>query len=786
MGEFANGGPDKTATTQALVRFVGRNRGLVIGVPIALLIATAFFIAWATPVYRGLATARIDRDRSNIAVLDALQELSSGASIYTEIAELRSRSLAEDIADSLNLNLAVTEPRRVSRSALFASVEARPDADSAEYVLERLGESQFRLSDPRAGARQVRVGEPFQIDGASLTLAPAANDHATIRFRMVPFQIAVQKLQRHMKVVRPDREADIIEISYESTDRELAREVPNAAARLFIQRRQAVKSRQARSTVVFLNAQLDTLGNQLRSFEKGLQEFREGESVVSLEAEAEAQVSRLANFQADRDLADAERMALAKLMDEVARTPVKPNEPSPYRRLIGFPSILSNAAATEMLRSLNEVENRRSELLTRRTLDDPDVIVLSNRIDDMETQLHELVATYLSGFSNQIQSMDDVLRQFASDLRRIPAKEIQLARLKRQAKATEDIYTTLQSRMKEAQIVAAVQDPSVRVVDPAIVPIKPIRPNKPLNVVLALILGVTLGGVIAFVRENLDTTIHTREELQTESGAIPVLGLIPRIRETAEINGSRRPIWRLRPAAVTTSAETLRAHLVAGRNPRGSASEAYRTLRTNLTFAQPEKPPRTLVFTSPAPGDGKSTSSSNLAITLAQQGLRSILVDADMRRGSMHRALETSAQPGLSDYLAGGPSLEDVIRSVQLADASFDFVPTGTLPPNPAELLASTRMQALLEHLEGQYDAVIFDAPPLNIVTDAAVLGARTDGVILVVRAGVTDRAAVRFAFDQLNAVRARVLGCVLNDVDARRDRYYGSELAGKYYEAHS
>jgi capsular exopolysaccharide synthesis family protein len=307
-----------------------------------------------------------------------------------------------------------------------------------------------------------------------------------------------------------------------------------------------------------------------------------------------------------------------------------------------------------------------------------------------------------------------------------------------------------------------------------------------LDFVLAIILGVVLGGSIAFVRENLDTTIHTREELQVESGDVPVLGLIPRIRETAGVTNGRHVPWRLRPTHVATSAAAIRSKLVAGRNPRGSASEAYRALRTNLTFAQLEKPPKTIVFTSPAPGDGKSTSASNLVITLAQQGLRCILIDADLRRGAMHTAFETTARPGLSDYLLGGLSLEEVIRQVALEGESFDFIPTGTLPPNPAELLASTRMQALLEHLDGQYDAVVFDAPPLNVVTDAAVLGARTDGVVVVVRAGVTDRAAVRYAFDQLTAVRARVLGCVLNDVDVKRERYYGSELAGNYYEAGS
>ncbi|HUP88762.1 MAG TPA: polysaccharide biosynthesis tyrosine autokinase, partial [Longimicrobiales bacterium] len=748
---------------------------------ILTVVATAFFISWAIPVYQGLATVRIDEERSNIAVLDMLQQLSSGASIYTEIAELKSRSLAEDVVDSLDLNLRVSAPRRAKRSDVFAATSIERSAAGGDYSLQRTAPNTFRL-----GSRTVRVGEPFVLRGAAFTLAPSANSFERIDFKVEPFQEAVKAIQRQLGIRRPDREADIINITYETTDKDLAREVPNTTARLFIGRRQAVKSQQARSTVAFLNTQLDTLGQQLKGFERGLQSFREGASVVSLDAEGEAQVKRLADFQAQRDLADAERSSLASLMNEIDRTPQRAGQASRYRRLLGFPSILASGAAANVLGSLNEIENERAKLLERRTPDDPEVRVLTNRIADTEDQLHQLVVTNLTSLTNRIASLDNVLGQFANDLKKIPAKEIQLARLKRQANVTEQIYTTLQSRMKEAQIVAAVQDPSVRVVDPAITPLKPIQPDKPLDLMLALILGIALGGSVAFVRENLDTTIHTREELQLESGTVPVLGLIPRIRDTAGTNGSRRMPWPMRTTSVATSAELLRARLVAGRNPRGSASEAYRALRTNLTFAQPDKPPRTLVFTSAAPGDGKSTSSSNLAITLAQQGLRSILIDADMRRGTMHDAFGTDPRPGLSDYLLGGPSLDHVIRHVALEGVAIDFIPIGTTPPNPAELLASTRMQALLEHLEGQYDAVIFDAPPLNVVTDAAVLGARTDGVIMVVRAGVTDRSAVRFAFDQLKAVHARVLGCVLNDVDVKRESYYGSELAGSYYEAHS
>ncbi|HET9440110.1 MAG TPA: polysaccharide biosynthesis tyrosine autokinase, partial [Longimicrobiales bacterium] len=723
-----------------------------------------------------------DEDRSNIAVIDALKELSQGASIYTEIAELRSRSVAEDVVDSLSLHLRMNAPLRTPRADIFSGISVERTAPGGSYKLERNDAKQYVLTGGAGGRRTVRPGQPFAINGGMLTLAPTVTEQE-IEFVIVPFQVAVRDLQRILAVTRPEREADIVEIAYETTDRELARTVPNATAALFIARRQNVKTQEARTTVAFLDDQLDTLGAQMTGLETGLRSFRERARVISPEAEGEAQVNRLARFQAERDLAEAEYRSLAAIIREVESVQVAPGEPSPYRKLLGFPALLMNEAAGQILSSLNEVENQRAQLLTRLTPEDPDVKIMTARLVELEEQLKALTVTYLSGLANRIASLDAILSRNIAALQQIPSKEIEYARLLRQAKVTEEIFTELQSRRKEAQIIAAVQDPSVRVVDPAIMPLRPIKPNKPFNIALALMLGLAIGLAAGFMRETLDTTIHTREELQVESGTVPVLGMIPRIREAgARMNGNR-VWWRIRPATVHLASDLRKSRLVAGRNPRGAASEAYRTLRTNIAFARAEKPAKTMVFTSPAPGDGKSTSSSNLAITLAQQGLRAILIDADMRRGAIHEAFDVAQRPGLSDYLLGGVSLEDVIRNVELEGARFDFVPTGTLPPNPAELLASARMQALLEHLDGEYDAVIFDAPPLNVVTDAAILGSRADGVIVVVRAGITDRGSLRYALSQLEAVQARVLGCVLNDVDIRRERHHGAYIDDRYYE---
>ncbi|HEX9107928.1 MAG TPA: polysaccharide biosynthesis tyrosine autokinase, partial [Longimicrobiales bacterium] len=543
--------------------------------------------------------------------------------------------------------------------------------------------------------------------------------------------------------------------------------------------RQGMKTGEALSTVRFLKSQIDTLSGQLTAAEDALRDFRERNQLVAPEEEAKAQVTRLVEMQAQRDVADAERSALAGLLAQAQAAPGSATAAAPMRRLIAFPTLLKNPAASEMLRSLNEAEDKRAELLDRRKPEDPDVQVLTARINDLDTQLGTIVTTYLHGLENQIGSYDGILHRFGAVLDRIPATEVQYARLLRQEKVLSEIYTMLQTRLKEAQIMAAVEDPSVRVVDPAIPPDKPVRPNIPLSLGLAAFLGIILGVGLAFGREHLDGSVRTREDLLAVGGQLPVLGTIPRIHLAPAVNGDRfRRVFRRNGVLASASQERL----IAMRDPRSPISEAYRSLRTNITFARPERPPKTLVFTSPGPGEGKSTSTANLAATLAQQGLRCLLVDADMRRGALHVALRARREPGLSDLIVGRAEWTAGVQRVELDEGvGFDFLGGGTPPPNPAELLGSAGMAALLARAAPLYDAILLDAPPLNLVTDAAVLGTKVDGVIVVARAGVTDRAALEYAFQQLQAVHAPVLGSILNDLDQKRGRYYGAYGPGGY-----
>ncbi|HEX7120006.1 MAG TPA: polysaccharide biosynthesis tyrosine autokinase [Longimicrobiales bacterium] len=759
------GGKEERVDLLGYWHLLRRNRGLVFAALAFTVAVSALITSLSTPIYRSVTSLRIeDRRTDGMPAAGLLSSIRGDSEIETEMEVLRSRTLAEEVVDALDLNLVLIEPAEIPRQEIVTGIRATRDALPAVYRIT-VEDDRFRIENETTGSdvATVRPGEAVLLPGVRFSLRPEALEHDEIVLEVQRFDAAVSGLRGILEVERPNREASIVTIAFEGPDPFLVRAVTDAIARHFIRQRTAVQKTAARSTVEFLRSQIDTIAIQLVAAENALQAFREGELVVSLDAEARARVDHLADFEAERNATAAERAALAGLLADIRATAHEdPSGPSPYRRLIAFPTLFRNNSATDLLDALTELENQRALLLNRRTAKDPDVQVLTDRIHQLEEQLRVLATTYLQGLTNQVASLDETLDRIGVELERIPAKETQYARLERQTNVLEQIYTLLQTRLKEAEIAEAVEDASVRVVDGALPGREPVRPRPMLNVALAVFFGLILGIGGAYTRERLDDTVNTRDDIQAVTG-VPVLGLIPRIRRAHLA------------AAVAGDEIGHNTRLITGYDPQNPVSEAYRSLRTNITFARPDAMPRTLVVTSPTPGDGKTTSAANLAVTLALQDRRVLLIDADMRRGVLNMVFDTPRDPGLSDVLMGAVSLENAVRKVQAGENStLEFLSTGTLPPNPAELLGSSRMSALLERLEKEYDAIIIDSPPLNMVTDAAVVGRIADGVLIVVRAGKTEREGLNLAMDQLNNARVSILGAVLNDASARREgRYY-------------
>jgi polysaccharide biosynthesis transport protein len=300
----------------------------------------------------------------------------------------------------------------------------------------------------------------------------------------------------------------------------------------------------------------------------------------------------------------------------------------------------------------------------------------------------------------------------------------------------------------------------VRIIDSAPLPFTPVSPQRKRAVLLAAIIGLMLGVLSAVIADRFDDSVQTPDEVRHRLH-LAILGSIPRVRD-ALFRRTDRQSFRLMSHA----------------EPQSLVAEAFRSLRTNIAFARAHSDLRTIVLTSPGPGDGKSTVACNLATIFAQQGQRTLLIDADLRRAVVNETFAIPRSPGLSDLLVGNARLADVAKAVEVSN--LFLLPSGQFPPNPSELLGSPAMRDILEQAKTSFDMVVIDSPPVLAVTDSSVISSVVDGTIVVVRVGKTARDAVRRAVAQLRVVNGRVLGAVLNDVDFRSGVYYGGY--GYYY----
>jgi len=311
---------------------------------------------------------------------------------------------------------------------------------------------------------------------------------------------------------------------------------------------------------------------------------------------------------------------------------------------------------------------------------------------------------------------------------------------------------------------------NIRVVDPAMIPSTPSRPAKTRNVALAFLVGLVGGIGLALMREYLDNTVKTPDDIETLA-RLPSLAVVPQFAGTNG-NGKRPGLLQ----GFSSNGHEKRIELVAQHLPKSQMSEAFRALRTSILLSQADHPPQVILVTSALPREGKTTAAANLAVTLAQLGDSTVLVDADLRKPGIGRLLNlgTGKYAGLSSYLAGVSTL-DLVSIPHPAIPNLAAIPTGPLPPNPADLLSSHKLAEAIAELRTKYKFIVIDSPPIMAATDAVILSVQVDGVLLVVRSGETPKEAFTRTRDLLNSVKCHILGVVLNAVDSGAPDYYYS-----------
>lgn len=765
-----------------LWRALLRSRWLVLGLT-GVAIGIAFVVtALQTRMYESEATVLIEGDREGRNFLRGLMPAGLGAvaglggvgqDIQTDLAVLRSRQVAEAVVDSLALRVSMVEGERYSRSHVLRVIELPRGSHQGVYRLQRQGDASYLLRVEEGEALPslpitVRIGEPFHIGDVTLALTATVGEDLPerIRFRIRPFRAAVADIREDLRVARPLAGGQVLAIQFRHPDPEFAAAVPNAVAASFVEYKNRVGTADANSTIAFLHEQSLAYEAELRNAEARLQLFREQAHIVEPQAQATEQIRRLAQVQAERDALHAERESLRRLIARVDAAPDGRVGSTAYRQIAAFPTFISNGAVQDIFRSLTQYENQRAELMVRRTEQSVDVQGIDDRIGALERELYHLTRNYLGGIENQIVSLDAALGGYAREMQQVPSREVELLRLTREQNLLEQVYTLVQTRLKEEQIRAAADAANVRVIDAALIPEGPSFPNRTLNLALATVLGLMLSASLVFVREVRDRRVRTASDASGAAWGLPILGVVPPDDSNPNAvlsgNGSNghRILSRARRAVTAHKAS------VPTTAPRAAVAEAYRALRANLSYAQPDGSPQMLMVTSAMAGEGTAAVAVNLASAFAQQQVATLLIDTGFSAEDLHAQLgENRMAPGLSEILLGRVDWDSAVQEVRTRGGKhhLHFLSAGsTAVAEQEELYTSNRVELLLDQLRSRYARIIINGPSLSRLSDAAVLGHAVDATVVVARLDVTDREALQHAVHQLHRMGIPVGGIIL------------------------
>jgi len=559
----------------------------------------------------------------------------------------------------------------------------------------------------------------------------------------------------------------LMDVSFESTDPQLAARIVNAHITSYIEQNFRSKYEATTQASTWLTSQLDDLRIKVQKSEDALITYERQNQIWTLDDKQNITTQRLADVNKEFTDAQSERMRKESLY-QFAKS----------GNLDAVPQVQSNATLMDLLRKREDLNSQYNDAVSQYGPNFPKVVRLQAQLKEfdanIEKEKQKIVDILESDFREARER--EIMLTGALDQQKVAANQmaeklVEYNILKREAEALKTLYDGLMTKLKETAISASLRSSNIRVVDPAMIPSTPARPAKARNVALAFLVGLVGGIGLALMREYLDNTVKTPDDVETLS-RLPSLAVVPQF---AGSNGNGRRHGLLQGFS-SNNGHDKRIELVAQHLPKSQMSEAFRALRTSILLSQADHPPQVILVTSALPREGKTTAAANLAVTLAQLGDKTVLVDADLRKPGVGRLLNLTGgkYAGLSSYLAGVSSL-DLVSIPHPAIPNLVAIPTGPLPPNPADLLSSHKLVEAIAELRTKFKFIVIDSPPIMAATDAVILSVQADGVLLVVRSGETPKEAFTRTRDLLNSVKCRILGVVLNAVDASAPDYYYS-----------
>jgi len=598
-----------------------------------------------------------------------------------------------------------------------------------------------------------------------------------------PGDESVQRLKR-MVEAKPQEGTHIINIRAVCEDGPEAARVANALAESYRHYSIQQTNKKTFETRAFIEEQLGSTLERLKQAEHELQVFREQYGLISLDAQTANTLNKLNALEIEHERARAERSEIEGQLRAIDSLDKRQTD-----KLMGYLLSAATGSPFERLRNkLGELNLKRQTLLISLTEKHPQVEEVTNEIQAVFQEARKDLQSLLLaavGRDNELARRVELLQRENMSL---PEKGLKLVRLQREADLQQSLYSQLKAKYQEVLIQESGKVEEVSVVKPAVVPNRPFNvPSKLIIVLTGVVMGLIVGVVLAFLVEVFDTSMGTIEDVE-ELLKVPVLGVIPQLGNETKKKGLRE------------RSETARGRardLVTHYEPKSQAAEAFRALRTNLQFLRLQSKGKLFLITSSFVQEGKTLNVVNLALSMAQAGNKVLLVDADLRKPNVHRVFGLSREPGVTDYVLGNYHWREIIGNIsdimlgefEIEDIlktpgmdNLHFVPAGTKPPNPTEILSSERFREFLKDARQVYDFIFVDAPPILPVADATEIAPLMDGVFLVYTVGKIGRGVLKRAKSNLDNVDAKVLGVVLNNVKPEAGPDYFRYHSHYYY----
>lgn len=705
-----------------LWRIVLKHRGTILLVMAIVLVTVAAATLIRHPEYRATAILEVAaRTGGPIRFQNVQTEHPyQWTFLETQVELIKSRAVAEAVVERLDLG---------QYPAMNGELRQRDLMSGLRQVLSLL------LQPLRALFRGDAVADT---DGAAVDQAGEEQVAQERQLRSLAGRV------RGGTTVTPIRNSNLISISFESLDPELAARVANAIAAEYIALTARKQNEMTSGAEAYLRDEIAQLQAQLETAERDLFAFAREHQLVDLEDRSNIIASRLTDLNAQLTSVRAERIAAESLYHQLAEAP-----------LDSLPTVLQDARITSLRSELSTLRAERARLSQTYTDEYSRMQQLRRQIDEttqtLQQELGNLVASLEVNYRRLRDHEGRLLKevdQQKDDLLALQDRGVQYSILKRESETTREMYQSLLSRLKELGVAGGLDRDYASVIDEALVPGGAFAPRLNRNLAIALVLGLMGGVGLALLLNLIDNTVRDPEEVE-HLVHLANLGLVPKL--------DQKSLSANVPVA-------LISHL---QRDKG-LSEAYRSIRTSLMFATPGGAPRVLMVASASASEGKSTSVANLGIVLAQTGASVLLVDADLRKPTLHKVFRVPRGPGLTELLVGGehPHLHPT------GIDNLTLLSCGTPPPNPAELLSSPVTERVLQQLAGQFDFVLVDSPPVLGLADPIILATKVDAVMLVSAAGRVSRGALREAVKRLRAVDATLVGSVLNLIEPHSSEY--------------